>query len=170
LEQTIVYDKADYHFDSVDRFNLPYEHAYNHTLFFLRWLIQNDFLSDSFRTTSAAMLTEFDRGSKSIQELYEWWDGCLISNMLSKQGNLFTQSYFDFDHGQYINDYRNLLQNDLQTEMHILYNEANYQKLKPIIDRRYVEWKKSSKKPWWKTWKFFFVFILVDILIILLTH
>jgi hypothetical protein len=68
--------------------------------------------------------------------------------MLSEDGNKFAMHYFDFDKGRYIHDYIELLQGQLPSEFHINCNEANYQRMKEVIDRRYREWK-TPKKSWW---------------------
>jgi len=85
--------------------------------------------------------------------LYEWWDCCLISDMLSEQGNAFAMQYFDFERGKYISDYKTTLQESLPSEFHVQYTEENYSKLKAVIDRRYSEWKERTSLPWWKIWK-----------------
>lgn len=165
----VVYDKGKYHLDTVEEYGLPESHAYHHTVYFFRWLLEQDLMSDEFRAE-----TKFDKTAISnevVLRIYEWWDTCLIDDMLSDEGNAFSQSYFDFDKGEYLRDYIRLLQGSLQSEFHIPLTEEDYQQLKPIIDRRYEQWKKrfftsprenplpsslpygpSKPKRWWKFW------------------
>jgi hypothetical protein len=142
-----VYDKAKYHYETIEKYGLPEEHAANHTVFFLRWLIEQDLMDQSFVEESGGALQEFRAGA-SIHEVYEWWDGCLIDDMLSEEGNKFAMHYFDFHRGKYLQDYIDTLQGALPTEFHIVYSEENYQRMKRVIDSRYRDWK-SPKKSWW---------------------
>ena len=141
-----VYDKAKYHDAVVQKYGLSDEHAANHTIVFLRWLIERHLMSDSFEKTSADILARFRSGKVSIHKVYDWWDRCLVDDQLSQEGNAFAMHYFDFDRGRYIDDYIATLKGKLPTEFHVDYTEENYQKMKRVIDRRYDEWRTSQKK------------------------
>jgi len=148
-KKTHVYDKAKYHYESVEKDGLSEEHAANHTVFFLRWLIEHDLMSEFFVKESGDILLKFRAGNETIHEVYEWWDCCLIDDMLSDEGNAFAMHYFDFKQGRYIHDYIAALKGGLPTEFHIDYTEANYKTMQRIIDLRYKKWKKPQKKWWW---------------------
>ena len=148
MASTYVYDKAKYHDASIQKFGLPDEHACNHTIYFLRWLIEHDLMSDMFNRDGQDTLARFRSGECSIHELYEWWDRCLLSDMLSDEGNAFASHYFDFNRGVYLKDYCAALQGDLPTELHVPYGDESYRKLATVIDSRFREWKRG--KPWWK--------------------
>jgi hypothetical protein len=141
-----VYDKAKYHYETIEKHGLSEEHAANHTVFFLRWLIENDLMSQEFMEECGDGIAKFRAGRATIHQVYEWWDCCLIDDMLSDQGNAFAMHYFDFEKGKFIHEYIKLLQGTLPSEFHIDYNEANYQRMKEVIDRRYDEWKESKKR------------------------
>lgn len=143
-----VYDKAKYHDDTVANFGLPEEHASNHTIFFLRWLMDNDLVSDFFVSESGDILARYRAGNASIYDVYEWWDRVLLSEMLSEEGNAFAMSYFDFERGKYISDYKKALKGRLPSEFHVQYNEENYEQMRKVIDRRFAEWK-TPKRKWW---------------------
>jgi hypothetical protein len=132
-----VYDKAKYHDQSVEDFGLPAQHAANHTVFFLRWLIENGLMSDWFIEESSVVLGEYRAGAVSIHDVYEFWDECLIDDMLSDAGNAFAIQYFDFERGGYLKDYAEVLQGSLQSEFHVQYTEENFQKIRQVIDARY---------------------------------
>ena len=89
-----AYDKAKYHYESVEQQGLSEDHAANHTVFFLRWLIEHDLMSELFISESGAMLQDFREGSATIHEVYQSWDCCLVDDMLSEEGNAFAKSYF----------------------------------------------------------------------------
>ncbi len=141
---SFAYDKGKYHDPSIEELGLPEEHAVNHTISFVRWLIEGAMLSDWWMKEVGEDIGKYRAGELSLHELYESWDRCLISDMLSKEGNAFASAYFDFEKGQYIHDYIALLQGDLPTELHVKYSEDVYQKLKPVIDERYKSWRTSS--------------------------
>jgi len=145
----VVYDKSKYHAETVGQYGLAESHASHHTLFFLRWLIDNDLMGEEF-LAEAAPIEEYRAGRRTLLSLYEWWDCCLIEGMLSEEGNRFARHYFDFDRGHYLSDYRKILQGSLPSEYHVEFSDRNYGKLKPVIDRRYRRWKQSNK--WW--WPF----------------
>ena len=144
-----VYDKAKYHYETIEQYGLSEEHAANHTVVFLRWLIEHDLMARFFVKESAVILETFLAGEAGIHEVYEWWDCCLIDEMLSNDGNSFAMYYFDFDKGKYIQDYTDTLQERLPSEFHVEYTEENYQRMKEVIDTRYKDWK-SQRKRWWR--------------------
>lgn len=152
MSSTYIYDKAEYHYETVELHNLPRSHASNHTLPILRWFIDNDLMSDFFLSTCSDEIAEYRRGKMSLQDLYSWWDECLAGEMVSNEGNAFGQEYFDFSKGRYISDYVELLQGSLPSEFHVKYDDANYSVLKKRIDERYREWKKRNR-PWWRFWR-----------------
>ena len=147
-----VYDKAKYHHETVLDEGLPERHAYNHIVPFFRWLIENDLTSDFFNSESVQELTEYRAGELSIHELFESWDTCLVGDMLSETGNEFAAYYFDYDNGDYLNDYVGTLQGDLPSEFHIPYSEENYRKIAALVDRRFSSWMMRSRKKWWQFW------------------
>jgi hypothetical protein len=150
---TYVYDKGKYHDESVLEAGLPEEHASNHTVPILRWLIENNLMSDFFESEGKAALDRYRAGELSIHGLYAWWDRCLASDMLSDAGNAFAMQYFDFDRGEYIADYVATLQGSLPSEFHVSYTEESYARLRSVIDRRYEQWKSASPKSGGRFWK-----------------
>lgn len=135
-----VYDKAKYHHESIEELGLPDEHASNHAVPMLRWLIENQLMSDFFVTECATELSRFRKGKMSIHELYGRWDHCLISDMLSERGNAFAMHYFDFEKGAYLKDYCATLQGILPSEFHVVYSDENYRRLEPLMDAAYAHW------------------------------
>lgn len=148
-----VYDKAKYHSESIAEAGLPEFHASNHIVPMLRWLIENDLMSEFFLTEGEEPLSKYLAGRMSIHELFEWWDTCLIGDMLSERGNAFAMTYFDYQRGKYLQDYISILQGSLPTEFHVQYNEENYAKLKLAMDRRYSKWQAAPVRSWWQFWR-----------------
>ncbi|WP_043648118.1 DUF7832 domain-containing protein [Chitinilyticum litopenaei] len=141
-----VYDKAKYHCEEVESLGLPGEHAYHHTTFFLSWLIKNELMSASFCSDVEKDLTEYREGKASINQIYGWWDACLISDMLNMQGNAFAKAYFDFSKGEYLDDYHQYLQKELPSEFHVEYTLENETIIHRVISDRFSAWKETRTK------------------------
>jgi hypothetical protein len=45
-----AYDKSKWHSETVAEYGLPEEHASHHIVFFFRWCIEHDFVSDWLRS------------------------------------------------------------------------------------------------------------------------
>ena len=139
-DQPIVYDKAKYHSEFIEEQGLPEEHAYNHTTFFMSWLVKNRLMSDFFESESKDEVEKYRSGQTTINQLYEWWDCCLVSDMLSERGNAFARSYFDFENGSYLSDYEQYLKKNLPSEFHVPYTADNERVIHQVIKSRYEEW------------------------------
>lgn len=143
-DEVYVYDKAKYHFESIDEYGLPDEHAYNHTTFFLAWILKNGLTSDWMREESGDDIGAVLAGTMTVNEFYESWDCYLISDMLNDEGNAFARHYFDFGKGNYLADYAEHLQKELPTELHVAYTPENEATIHRVIDRRFAEWKNAA--------------------------
>ena len=137
-----VYDKAKYHYDGDFPKGLPERQAFVHTGMFVGWLIDHDMIAPDFR--------EETRGFKERQatgaQVYEAWDGCLNSDMLTEEGNRFAADYFHFERGQFLADYDAVLVKDLPSEYHVADTWANYELMKQKVDQRYAAWKQGKQR------------------------
>ena len=145
-DKLFVYDKAKYHWETVNENELPEEHTYHHTTFFLSWLIRHHLLSESFEDEVKEDLEKYRDGTVSVNELYEYWDCVLSSDMLSDEGNLFARKYFEFEKGKYLDDYQKTLVKKLPTEFHVKYTQENEAAIHGVITDRYAKWKKKTQK------------------------
>ena len=152
MSNRIVYDKAKYHFDGNFPDDLHIEQAYVHTGMYLGWIIENNLLSEEFRNESKDEISQFKDRKMSGTQIYISWDGALVDDMLSDEGNEFSTYYFDFEKGQYLHDYEELLAKELVSLYHVKDSWENYVAIKSKIDERYKKWKRS-KKHWFR--KFF---------------
>jgi hypothetical protein len=82
-------------------------------------------------------------------------DGKFTDEDLNDEGNAFAKVYFDPESGHYLRDYDAVLCAGLKTAYHVPDTWANFEKLKPRLDRRLVEWRRGvlGKKPWWRFWE-----------------
>jgi len=68
-------------------------------------------------------------------------DGKFTDEDLNDEGNAFAQDYFDFKKGRYISDYEAALGEGLPDLYHVKDSWENFDRLKPVLDRRFEEWK-----------------------------
>lgn len=140
MKKPKVYDKAKWHYGGNFRKDLEDHQGFVHTGMFVGWLIDHDMISEEFAPETA----RFRSGELTGAKVYELWDGVLVDDMLTDEGNRFAQAYFDFETGQYINDYGEILSRGLPTMYHVQDTRANYERLKQRINQRYDVWKKSQ--------------------------
>lgn len=153
MKRPVVYDKGKYHDETIMEYGLPEDQASVHTAFFLGWLIEHDLYSAKFATENADQINEYKAKKKTAVEIYDWWDRCLIDDMLNEEGNAFAQEYFDFDKGQYLSDYTKLLVKGRPSVFHVPYNWENQEIMSTQISKRYKSWKSTQTKKPWEFWK-----------------
>ena len=147
-----VYDKAKYHYGGNYPKDLPKEQAFVHTGMFLGWLIDHVLCSEDFYRESHASVEAFKRREKTGTQIYVEWDGALVEDMLSEDGNAFARHYFDFQTGRYLKDYEVLVGAGLPSLYHVQDTWDNYQAIARRIDQRYAQWMRQRRKRWWEFW------------------
>ena len=154
MNQPIVYDKAKYHAESIAVAGLPEGQEFVHTGFYLGWLIENDLLEPEFAEDFSVELVDFRARKITGPELFGRFDGALVDDMLSSEGNAFSQHYFDFAKGEFVGDYQKAFSvsggNDF---FGVADTQENYEKIKTFIDRAYSKWKQAQNKKPWQFWK-----------------
>ena len=142
LLDTIVYDKAKYHYQGDFPEDLPIDQAFVHTGMFLGWIIERNLCSQEFEEESQDEIKQFKLRQMTGTEIYMNWDGVLADDMLNDEGNQFTMYYFNHDEDwKYINDYSNVFIDEGETLYHVQDTWDNYFKLKEVIDNSYNFWK-----------------------------
>ncbi|HWF17886.1 MAG TPA: hypothetical protein VG754_01380 [Verrucomicrobiae bacterium] len=136
-----VYDKAEYHYDGDDYpKGLARRHAFVHTGMFVGWLIEHDMIVTDFLDETVGFKERRITGAK----IYKAWDGTLISDMLTEEGNRFAAHYFDFERGQFLDDYQEALASGLPSFYHVADTWDNFDIIKKKIDQRYETWKRDK--------------------------
>lgn len=141
----VVYDKAKYHYDGDFPEDLSPEQAYVHTGMYLGWIIDRGLTSQVFSSDFAEEIAAFVSRKKSGPEVYRLVGGLLDDSMLSEEGKQFTDHYFDFETGAFLQDYVQTLSAGLPTLYHVKGDWGSYQKLADVLDKRYAEWKARDK-------------------------
>ena len=150
-----VYDKAKWHFSGQFPAELDDFQGYVHTGMFIGWLIHNDLMSEEFNADHEKEIQLFKQYEVTGSQIFErCCDGVLLLEDISELGNRFSLHYFDFETGQYLNDYDATLSNGLPSMYHVPDTWNNYKKLRAILDKRFADWKnQNNKKPFWKLWR-----------------
>ena len=138
------YDRIDWHYGGDFPKNLPPENGGTHIGMFLTWIIESDLIGDLHREESQELLQKvLNRQITGRDFLIEACDEKFWEEDLNEEGNEFTKYYFDSDDGDlnYVNDYSQILGDDLESLYEVEDSWENYDKLKPILDSRYRTWR-----------------------------
>lgn len=141
IDESYVFDKAKYHFDSIEEASLEQEQAYVHTGLFFAWIIKNELYSNFLKSESEEEINQTKKEEISPCELYMNWDGVFIGELLNKVGYHFTKDYFDFESGSYMTDYENLFCDEDTSIFGIANSWDNYHLIARVITQRFNEWK-----------------------------
>ncbi|WP_406844822.1 hypothetical protein [Flavobacterium soyae] len=139
----MTYDRIDWHSGNNFPKELPFENGGIHIGMFLTWIIDNDLIGLLHLENSKESIKKVkNREMTGTKFLIKECDSKFWSEDLNEEGNKFTNSYYanENDYGQYIDDYSEVF-NHYKTLYHVDDNWENYNKIEPIITKRYSAWK-----------------------------
>ncbi|MER2995989.1 hypothetical protein [Pontibacter populi] len=143
--EVIVFDKAKWHFNGDFPTELNEYQAYVHTGFYLNWIIVNQLICEELGDEFSDEIEKVKRREITGSRFYlDYLDGVFTSEELSSTGINFTLDYFDFEKGNYLQDYEMTLANELPTLYHVEDKWSNYELISRIIDNRYSDWLKEK--------------------------
>lgn len=152
----MAYDRADFDYSTEEQ-PLPPGHAATHIGMFLAWAVFNGLENEWHRQRSAAALEKLKKREITGRQFFEATCGDRFSERdLSPEGNAFAEHYYVDQVGQrgpYFDDYRKVLAARLPSFWHVADTWENYDKIAPVITRRYQEWANPRTKRWWQFWK-----------------
>lgn len=152
----MAYDRADFDYSSADQ-PLPKGHAATHIGMFLAWAILNGLENDWHRHHFAELMARLRRREITGRQFFD--AACkeqFAEKDLNVEGNQFAEYYYRDtagERGPFFDDYRKTLATGLPSFWHVADSWDNYDKLDPVITRRYLDWKNPPKKRWWQFWK-----------------
>lgn len=138
------YDDASWHYGGDFPKDLPPEAGATHTGMFLAWSLLSGLAGDIHWEDSPEgipMLT--DRSLTPGAFFLRFYDGKFTDEDLNEEGNAFAHHYFDLQTGKYVHDYGETLGFPEDDLYHVPDSWETFDRLKPVLDRRYAEWKKS---------------------------
>ena len=150
------YDRADFDYSSEEQ-PLPKGHAATHIGMFLAWAVLNGLENDWHRQGSAEPLARLRRREITGRQFFE--AACkeqFAEKDLNVEGNEFAEHYYRDaagERGLYFDDYKKTLAKGLPSFWHVADTWDNFDKIAPVIMRRYETWKNPPRKRWWQFWK-----------------
>jgi hypothetical protein len=152
------YDDASWHYGGDFPENLPAENGATHIGMFLTWCVENNFMSDFQIEESEGDIEAIKKRIMTGAEfLMTNCDGKFTDEDLNDLGNQFGCDYYGEDtpfsknFSSYLNDYQDSFEKAFKNAglkfdsiYHLEDNWDNYDIIKPIIDKRFTEWREFS--------------------------
>ncbi len=136
------YDDASWHSGGDYPANLPAENAGTHAGMYLAWALLSGLAGEFFIDDFPEDLKKLkDRSVTPGRFFLECCDGKLFAEELSDVGNRFTAEYYDMESGQFLADYEAAMDESLPSLYHVPDTWDTFEKLKPIFDARFREWR-----------------------------
>jgi hypothetical protein len=140
------YDDASWHYGGDFPPDLPAEAGATHSGMFLAWALLNGLGGKFFEEEAPEAISELkDRRSTPGAVFLSYSDGKLTDSDLGELGNAFARHYFDLQKGAYLGDYERTLAGGLASTYHVPDTWESYDRLCPVIDRRYAEWRSMRR-------------------------
>lgn len=142
----VKYDDASWHYGGDFPSDLPDEAGGTHAAMFLCWALHTN-LGGELHTTLFKQSLDLLLVRKITPGAYFFnhCDGKLTDEDFNQEGNIFAQSYFDFEKGKYLQDYENIVGKNLKSLYHVPDNWDTFDLLNPKINSRYEKWKTKTR-------------------------
>jgi len=136
------YDDASWHSGGDFPSELPPEAGATHVGMFLAWALLRGLGGRLVLENSAAAVQGLRSRSVVPGAFFmNECDGKLTDEDLNEQGNAFASQYYVSETGQYFADYEATLGGILPTLYHVVDSWDNFDKVAPVLDRRFAEWR-----------------------------
>lgn len=140
------YDDASWHYGA-NNFpkELPHEAGATHTGMFVAWALLSGLAGAIHIEDFPEDIPKLRERSKTPAVFFlESCDGKFTDEDLNEEGNRFAGEYFDFEKGKYLADYEAALGQPGRDLYYVSDTWENFDRLKPVLDRRYADWKKAK--------------------------
>lgn len=139
-------DRAEWHYAGDFPRDLPPEAGGTHIGMYLAWIIQRDLGSATLRKYARDSLGLLKARKITGRELlFTELDEKFFETLLSRVGREFTRDYYES--GCYVDDYEDVLGGSFPTLYHVVDSWENYDRLAPMIDRRFESWQRGTAPP-----------------------
>lgn len=140
-----ILDKAKYHSEGDFPTGLSQSQAYLPGGMFVAWCALNGLLSVQTVCDFKDECTALASRSKSPCSLYRAFGGVFLDSHLNEKGFSFAKFYFDFEEGAYLDDFIEVLAEDLPSVYHAADDWGSYDKLSAVINSHYREWENERR-------------------------
>jgi hypothetical protein len=147
------YDDASWHYDGDFPKDLPHEAGGTHIAMFVAWAALNGMAGAIHKDDFAKDLALLrDRKITPGAWIFQVADGKFSDQDLNDEGNAFAGSYFETPDGKavspYLEDYERCFPS-VPSLYHVDDSWLSYDRLAPMINRRFKEWRRGKQR-WWK--------------------
>ncbi|MBM4014741.1 MAG: hypothetical protein FJ293_07240 [Planctomycetes bacterium] len=112
----------------------------------MRWLLERGLFAPELLALGRAPLADGRvDGAQLLDRFERELDGCLLSDMLTEQGDRFARDYYE---RRWLADYVDAVGGNDPSPYAVAWNESNWQRLAELLDRRYAEFQKPKRR-WW---------------------
>lgn len=136
-----VFDKAKYHWGGDFPSDLPRVQAYVPGGMYVAWCALNELLSEQTRRDFAEDCDALLARARSPCSLYRAFGGVFTDSHLNESGVAFAKAHFDFDVGDFLDDFIATLAADLPSAYHVADDWGSFDRLRQVIDQRFHDWK-----------------------------
>jgi hypothetical protein len=145
------YDDAAWHSSGEFPADLPAEAGATHTGMFVAWALLSGLAGDIHTEDFPEDIPKLEKRAVTPAEFFLWsCDGKFTDEDLNPEGNAFAEKYYGFESDQYLADYEATFGLSTPEGPSGLYyvtdSWANFERLKPILDRRLAEWRVSQHR------------------------
>ena len=135
-------DRADWHYGGDFSADLPIENGATHIGMYLTWIIKNNLQGELLDEEMPEAVADLKKRKISGRDfLLDYCDEKFTEDELSDEGLAFTESYYSDD---YMTDYEATLARNLASIYHVENSWENYDKIAPVISRRFNNWKNNK--------------------------
>lgn len=142
-------DRIDWHSGGDFPENLPEVNGGTHIGMYLTWIIENNLIGQLHLDESLTAIQQVQSRQITGRDfLVDMCDEKFWDDDLSEEGLEFTLYYYQGESTEnfknYIDDYCEVLGESVESLYEIENSWENYDKLKPILDKRYSDWKSRN--------------------------
>jgi len=141
VQENVIYDKAAYHTSGDFPDDVDPDQAYVPTGLFLAWVALKGLLNTETNAQWGREIEALKARLLSPSSFFRTIGGVFEQSLLTDDGRLFTQEYFDFDNGAYLDDLDDVLAASLPSLFHIADTWENFDELARRIEDRFTKWK-----------------------------
>lgn len=139
------YDDASWHYGGDFPPDLPMEAGATHTGMFVAWALLSGLGGELHTEEFPDDLEKLRRreitpGANFLRVC----DGKFTDEDLNEIGNRFAADYFDLSTGEYLEDYEEILGDDVEEIYRVADTWENYDLLKPVLDERFRDWRENQ--------------------------
>lgn len=141
----LKYDDASWHSDGDFPDDLPAEAGATHIGMFFAWLMLNGMGGNAMTGglgEEIQLLAE--RAQTPGQFFLNCADGKFVDDLLNQEANAFTIDYYDFDNGNFLDDYEATVADDLSSLYYVKDTWQNFDLLAPVLQKRLLEWRSQQ--------------------------